>query len=205
MAWKYYKSQGDPTFCTLKTAKMAHFETKASGHHVPEWMWSTEFVPPDWGHSTQQWWNLPPTSKEEERLTNYPTGGRPWCHLHGAGRCMQNGRAVKSGRLSPRFQKKYWETKNSASERAVREAMSVKSNLQYRPQSVGQTRNMDCLRKDTRKEKNWPKRERSHKSYNHWKYHKDGYPKAFGVHILARIAPDIGNGSMRYHVFPVGL
>lgn len=76
---------------------------------------------------------------------------------------MQNVRVVGSGKHPSRLQKTR-EDGQCAPEKAMCEVVSVKPKLQWKPQKIGEARNMDHIRKYVSRDQNQPKR--SHGIYS---------------------------------------
>lgn len=63
-------------------------------------------------------------------------------------------RVVGSGRLSPRFQKKFWDARQCVPEKAAYVVVNVKSNMLWRPQKVEKDCDMNHFKKFVRNEQN---------------------------------------------------
>lgn len=90
-----------------------------------------------------------------------------------------------------------------APERSLCEAVSVQSNTHCRLQKVEEAKNIDCLRKTTRRKYNQPKREAVKVATTNNAMGTNP-PKAFGVHILPHMAPDAEHGTTELNICPIG-
>lgn len=99
-------------------------------HHVLKLQWSREVILWDLVHR-----HSTPTAKRKGILASIPADGRPWHHPHDTDfTYVQYERIVGSRMLPLTFQKKAWEARQCAPEKAVCEAVSGKPRVHWRPQ-----------------------------------------------------------------------
>lgn len=140
MSWGCMRSY--PLFSRLKLAKVKDFVLRSPRHWAAKWLpWG--FVHSDSSHTAQIFRHLKASiAKIQEGPTTVLLGNRTWLQPHGAELADVQNMCKGPRKLPLRFQKMAWEARLCTPKK-----LSIKLKVQWRPQELGDARNMEHPRK----------------------------------------------------------